>query len=245
MSIWEYLILFLSVLLGGIIAMYVRKNNKATLQLVLSFSGAYILGITVLHLMPSVFSSDIPYIGLWILGGFFIQLILEQFSQGVEHGHIHVHKHGSGSFALQIMIGLCFHAFLEGMPLSGYNEFHHHHHHEASEHFHHFFWGIVLHKTPAAFALVLLLLLSGFKQQKVWWCLVIFASMSPLGAAISNFFILDAQTFAIILAIVIGSFLHISTTILFEADDTAHHRISIPKMLAIIVGIGLSLLTLI
>ena len=244
MSIWEYIVLFLSVLLGGSIAMYVRQNNRNALRLILSFGGAYILGITVLHLMPSVFSSDSPHIGLWVLGGFFIQLILEQFSQGVEHGHIHVHQEGSSNFALQIMIGLCLHAFLEGMPLSSYGDFHHHHYHEAANHFNHFFWGIILHKTPAAFALVLLLLFCGFKKQVVWFCLIVFAAMSPLGAALSNFFILDALTFANILAIVIGSFLHISTTILFEAEDTAHHRVSITKMIAIAAGIGLSLLTL-
>ena len=45
----------MSVLGGGGVAFYFQKNNKRVLQTVLSFSGAYILGISVLHLMPHVF----------------------------------------------------------------------------------------------------------------------------------------------------------------------------------------------
>ena len=93
MENWQYLTLFLSVIGGGGLAFYIRKNTQALLKSVLSFSGAYILGISVLHLMPTVFTNQIENIGLWILGGFFIQLVLEQFSGGVEHGHVHAPQH--------------------------------------------------------------------------------------------------------------------------------------------------------
>ncbi|MEM9824486.1 MAG: zinc/iron permease, partial [Bacteroidota bacterium] len=75
MNIWEFVVLFLSVILGGGLALYLQKNNRQTMQLMLSFSGAYILGISVLHLMPTVFNGTVTHVGLWILVGFFIQLL--------------------------------------------------------------------------------------------------------------------------------------------------------------------------
>jgi len=71
MSLWEFIILFLSVVLGGGLALYFQKNDRQTMQLMLSFSGAYILGISVLHLMPTVFNGEVTHVGLWILAGFF------------------------------------------------------------------------------------------------------------------------------------------------------------------------------
>ena len=48
--------------------------------------------------------------------------------------------------------------------------------------------------------------------------------------------------FDIILAMVVGIFLHISTTILFESDE--HHHFNIYKFIAIILGAGTALLIL-
>ena len=71
MSLWEYILLFSSVLIGGSAGFFFKKDQGHLLQLVLSFSGAYILGITVLHLMPEVYKGGNHQVGLWILGGFF------------------------------------------------------------------------------------------------------------------------------------------------------------------------------
>lgn len=234
-------------MLGGGVAFYLRQNSSRYLSIILSFSGAYILGITVLHLLPTVFVGGEEQIGLWILCGFFIQLMLEQLSSGVEHGHIHAHQQARPAFAMQIMLGLCIHAFMEGMPLSNYDEFHAHiYGHDHSND--HLLYGIILHKAPAAFALVLLLLLSEFSKTFVLTCLVVFALMSPLGAGTADYLyqtgVLKPDVLKIIVAIVIGSFLHIATTILFEVDDSSHHKISWQKMLAIIVGIGGAIATM-
>lgn len=243
MSLFEYLLLFFSVILGGGLALFFKTYEKRVLGLVLSFSGSYLLGITVLHLMPGVFSHEEPSFGIWVLVGFFIQLLLEQLSSGVEHGHVHAHKHASAGFAIQVMLGLCLHAFLEGLPLSSYPEFHAHHH-DVSHHHNHLLYGIILHKAPAAFALVILLLLSEFSKKVAIVSLVIFASMSPLGALITAQIQFSEQLLTSLIAVVIGSFLHISTTILFEADDTNQHKVSWRKMLVILLGIGIALLTL-
>jgi zinc transporter ZupT len=244
MSVFEYFLLFFSVITGGGIAFFLNESKRIRLDLILSFTGAYILGITVLHLMPGIFSSGQVSTGIWVLIGFFIQLFLEQLSQGVEHGHIHAHKHAHASFAISIMIGLCLHAFIEGLPLSSYPEFYHAHHAEDHQHHNHLLYGIIMHKAPAAFVLVLVLLRSGFTRSFIILLLIIFASMSPAGALISEQFIGNLEHVEKMLAIVVGSFLHISTTILFEADDTQHHKISWSKLLVIFIGTALALSTI-
>ncbi len=247
MGYWGIAILFVTVMVGGALGFFVKEANTSKLKLVLSFGGAYIFGISVLHLMPEIFGTGIPRIGLWVIGGFFLQLILEQFSQGVEHAHIHAHKNASGRFAIQIMIGLCLHAFLEGIPLGGGNEFHigHDHPEIMGNYTNALLWGIVLHKIPAAFALVLVLIGSGFSKKLVWLCLIAFAIMSPLGAFLgvqTDWFHGSGSIY--ILAVVLGSFIHIATTILFEVENKGHHSISWPKLIAIIIGIALAILTI-
>lgn len=241
MAVWQYVVLFISVLAGGGLALQLKKYNPANLQLILSFSGAYILGISILHLMPGVFIHGDSNASLWILLGFFIQLMLEQLSKGVEHGHIHVHQHGK--FAFSVMLGLCLHAFIEGLPLSNYSEFHQLHHGEGHND-NHLFYGIILHKLPASFALAILLLWSETKSLTIWLSLITFAAMSPLGAFVASLFSFDIKVITNLVALVIGSFLHISTTILFEADDSHQHRISWRKLAVILAGVGIALLTL-
>jgi zinc transporter ZupT len=243
MSFIEYILLFLSVIIGGGLGFYFKKNNPGILQTVLSFSGAYLLGIAVLHLMPEVFSKPGTHMGMWVLLGFFIQLLLEQLSGGVEHGHIHAPHKATGKFAISVMAGLCIHAFLEGIPLSHFTEFgqttHIHHDHAHN----HLLYGIILHKAPAAFALTILLLVSKYKTPTIISCLAIFACMSPLGAGLAALLSLESHIHSTIIAVVLGSFLHISTTILFELDNAKHHNVSWRKMLVIISGMGLAILT--
>jgi zinc transporter ZupT len=243
MNLLQYIILFLAVLFGGALAFKFKSQNRRMLQLILSFVGAYILGIIVLHLIPDAYEEGNQTIGLWVLGGFFIQLVLEQLSMGVEHGHIHDHHHTSKPmFALQVMLGLSIHAFIEGLPLSiDPNLLHHGHAHNHSN----LYYGVIMHKAPEAFALALLLLMSHFEKKIVWFCIICFSLMSPLGAFITQFANFEEGTLRCIIALVIGSLLHISTTILFEIDNTDEHRISWQKVTAIALGVGVSLLTLI
>ncbi|MFK7948917.1 MAG: ZIP family metal transporter [Saprospiraceae bacterium] len=283
MGILEYLLLFSSVLIGGGLAFYLRRNDRNLVQLLLSFSGAYILGITFLHLVPETYHGN-SQIGFFVLVGFFIQLLLEQLSRGVEHGHIHAFSNTNTSAAFAIMVGLCLHAFIEGLPLDFHNhdhsiaievvdDNHHNHAHEHDEHNHsednheghdhaehnhsedknqkkkgginHLLFAIVLHKIPAAFALGILLLLSKFKERTVIIYLAIFGAMSPLAAAIGSYLnsqgMLSAYAISAIMAIVIGSFLHIATTILFETDT--NHKIPVNKLIAILIGLGIAILT--
>jgi len=232
MEIWELILLFSSSLLGGIAIFIFKKDNSNRLKLVLSFSGAYLFAITVLHLMPDVYSSNNPQIGLFILGGFLLQIFMEQFSEGIEHGHIHKHSHQHVVFPFGIMISLCLHAFLEGMPL-------------AQGQHQELVYGIALHHIPAAFALGSVLLGNKLSKGSVFGLLVLFALMSPLGywlsfemgqGSIGNIEVYFDQ----IMAVVIGIFLHISTTILFESS--VDHKFNLKKAIAVLLGIGIALL---
>ena len=229
-------ILFISASIAGFAVFFVKRNNTNYLKLILSFSGAYLFAITVLHLIPHAYSegnSRPEIIGLYILGGFIFQLLLEQFSQGIEHGHIHHHE--NAGFPLGIMISLCLHAFLEGMPL-------------VAGHQSQLVFGIAVHHIPAAFALGSLLLNTRLSKNAIAVLLLIFAAMTPLGFLTSQF-LSDgevsniAQHFDKIMAVVIGIFLHISTTILFESGSADHHHFNKKKMAAVFLGIALSLTT--
>lgn len=229
-------ILFFSALLGGVSVFFVKRDNSRILKLILAFSGAYLFSIIILHLIPDVYRNESENIGFFILGGFLFQLLLEQFSEGTEHGHLHQHSHSHqhGVFPLGVMISLCLHAFLEGMPLSG-------------GHQNPLLFGIALHHIPAAFALASLLLNSHLPKKTVIIMIVIFASMSPLGHILS--YAIKAggigdisQYFNRVMAVVIGIFLHISTTILFESSSM-DHRYNRHKMIAVLLGMGVSLLS--
>lgn len=232
MEIWKLCVLFFCAFLGGTAIFLVKSDKSKLLKLILSFSGAYLFAITVLHLIPDAYSGpDKSQIGIFILIGFLLQIFLEQFSEGVEHGHIHKH-HDGHVFPFGIMISLCLHAFLEGMPL-------------AKEQHNELIFGISLHHIPAAFALASILMQNHFKKSSIVFYLLVFAIMAPLGfyvsVGLSNGTIggLDAY-FNKIMGIVIGIFLHISTTILFESS--ADHKINTRKMIAVLLGIGVALI---
>lgn len=232
MEIWKILILFFCAFFGGLSIFLVKSDKSQMLKLILAFSGAYLFGITVLHLIPEAYSGpDHAEIGIYILIGFLLQIFLEQFSEGVEHGHIHQHKEGQ-VFPYGIMISLCLHAFLEGMPL-------------AADQHNALIFGIALHHIPAAFALSSILLQNNFKIRGIIFYVAIFAIMAPLGFllsyGVSNGSIGGIEIyFNKMMGVVIGIFLHISTTILFESS--ADHKVSRRKMVAVLLGISIALI---
>ena len=248
MTLWQYLLLFSSVIIGGGLAQFLRSQAdearwRSYLPLLLSFSGSYLLGIAAMELIPAVFADTALHSGAWLLLGFFVQLLLESLSQGVEHGHVHAHERSGYTYAVTVMIGLGAHALLEGIPL-GTAELteklvpHHGHFNEE-----HLLIGIVLHKLPAAFALGLLLRYSGYGRVFTWTCLTVFALLSPLGAVLGEVLSIDPLWRNRVMALVVGSLLHISTTILFEADGTRSHGVSPLKLLIILIGMGTAYVT--
>jgi zinc transporter ZupT len=230
-----YLFLFLSVIISGISVLYINISSK-NLKLLLSFSGAFLFAISVLHLIPEIYSSSTANIGAFILIGFFAQILLEFFSEGIEHGHIHIHKHDHAhhAFPYAMMIGLSIHSFLEGMPLASGTESHQS-----------LLTGIILHNIPIAIALMTMLLQSHISKPKAIMWLVVFALITPLGSFTS--YAIGANMiggfsiyFDRIMAVVVGIFLHISTTILFES--TENHRFNLIKFVVILLGAAVAFL---
>ncbi len=223
----NYIALIFAVLIGfGLVA--VLKPKTKIIQLFLSFSGAYLLSITVLHLIPEVFESRHKNIGLFILLGILLQTVLEFFSKGAEHGHIHTHD-----FAVKIpwliFLSLSLHAFLEGLPLGIQSN---------SE----LLVAIVIHKIPITIVLVVFLQKSNLNKSLIYIFIIAFALMSPLGTLIGNkldFF----NNFQIqINGIIIGIFLHISTAILFESSE--NHQFNFKKFISIIIGFLIAMISL-
>lgn len=233
MEPWIIIVLFLGAFGGGVAAFLFRGDNHKQLKLILSFSGAYLFGITVLHLIPDAYHGNDNYVGVFILIGFLFQIILEQFSEGIEHGHMHKPSHEHIAFPLGILVSLCLHAFLEGMPLAQGNQ-------------DQLVFGIALHHVPAAFALATVLMANQQSRRKTLFFIVLFAIMAPAGYFFSNTLsnggIGNLQHyFNRIMGVVIGIFLHISTTILFESSSD--HKFTIRKMIAVLLGIGIAMAT--
>ena len=216
--------------------LWIKPSDPNKLKLLIAFSGAYLLSITALHLLPEVFTGDDrgAYFGSFVLVGFFIQVMLEYLSGGIEHGHAHTHR--SAGLPVGLMIGLCLHAFLEGMPLGG-GDAGHSHEHSHSHGLEPLLLGIVLHKYPVAMVFLAMLLNSGLAKAKAFGLLAVFAAMAPLGTLLSGVEMVG-QYNRESLAIVIGIFLHVSTTILFESSED--HRFNAYKMMAIAVGLALA-----
>lgn len=234
MHIWQLILLFSAAFFGGISIFFFNKGDHSkSLKLVLSFSGAFLFAITVLHLIPDAYHGNDNMVGIFILGGFLFQIVLEQFSDGIEHGHIHKHEHDQHTvFPFAILISLCIHAFLEGMPLAqGYQN--------------QLVFGIALHHIPAAFALASVMLVNKVSKNKMIFFLLLFAIMAPAGYFFSNTLSHSTtwnlqQYFNRIMGVVIGIFLHISTTILFESSEG--HKFNLRKMIVVLLGISIPLI---
>ena len=214
-----YIVLILSVLIGMVIVFGLKPSNK-TIQLLLAFSGAYLLSITILHLFPEVYTTENSNIGLYILIGLLLQLILDFFSKGAEHGHIHVQK--DISFPVALFISLCIHAFMEGIPLA------HKHHHE------YLLWAIVIHNVPISIILGTFFMKSKISKKNAILFMLLFSLMSPLGSLAGEHLEILMNYKTEITAIIIGIFLHISTIILFETSKD--HKFNLLKFAAILVG---------
>ncbi|MBI3509943.1 MAG: ZIP family metal transporter [Bacteroidetes bacterium] len=237
------IIAFLSVTLSGSVLL-VMKVPRNAMRLLLAFSGAFLFAISMLHLIPELYASQMKSIGMWILAGFLIQLLLEYFSEGIEHGHVHAddghtHEHAQARIPFGIIIGLCLHAFLEGMPLGAETP--------GSKIFTPFLTGIVLHNIPIAIAFMGLLMHLGHSKTTSYFFLGIFSLMTPFGMTVSHFIGTQLQGemtpyFTIITAVVVGIFLHISTTILFES--TENHRFNFLKFLTILIGVAVAWLVI-
>jgi len=218
----NYLLPLFSVLIGYIIALFFKPKSKNNLKLLLAFSGSFLLSLTVMHLLPDVYKSANPNIGIFIMAGILFQIILEFFSKGAEHGHVHGHEK-MNQMPWLLFISLCIHAFLEGFPVS-------HHGNLAL--------GIAIHHLPIAIILTTFFINSSLGKKAIFAFMITFAIMTPLGTILSDFLPTLNDYYNEITAVVIGILFHISSTIIFESSEG--HKFNIAKVSMIILGIGLA-----
>jgi len=209
----------LSVLLGFLIVVILKPAQQKNLKLLLAFSGAFLLSITVFNFLPEVYHNDQKSIGLFIMIGIMLQIVLEFFSKGAEHGHVHLNKE-STLFPWLLFISLSIHSVLEGIPIEAH---------------HNLIYGIIVHKLPIAIILSTFFLASKISKAKVTFFLIVFALMTPVGVLLSKYFSFFQTFYNEISGIVIGIFLHISTTILFESNE--NHKFNLTKLVTIIIAI--------
>jgi zinc transporter ZupT len=223
-------VLFFTPLLAGMLVYLLPNGTNRSFRLLLVFAGAYLFGITVVHILPELYRHHerVELIGLFVLAGFFLQQFLEYFTSGVEHGHLphaHSHEHAHGHHhhqvsALVLLTALCVHAFLEGGMLAEPEQAHTHYDTDA------ILLGIALHRAPAAFALMTVLALQLHSRNRAVPYLVVFSLAAPAGLLISSYLadteILTATGLTCLYALVSGNFLHISTTIVFESSPEHH-----------------------
>lgn len=232
-------LLLLSVVLPGLAMMRFAKISERNLRFFLVFAGAYLFSMTVIHLIPDLFLSEAdPFnLGLFILVGFFFQKVLENFTNGVEHGHVHTHSHGNS--VVYLLIALAIHSFLEGSIMTDSL----HSNHTPDSVYSHgsspkILLGIVMHKIPAAVALMAMLMAQLKHKKKALLLLIIFGLSSPLGLITSEYLshssIMPENYLIIFFAIVTGSFLQISTTIFIETDP--HHKLDWQRFLVSLLG---------
>ncbi|HRP89041.1 MAG TPA: ZIP family metal transporter [Edaphocola sp.] len=241
MNLTFNILLFFVTLLGGLFPIVYRNWTEQKLHLLLTFSGAYLLSVTMLHLIPESASEMGFEMGIYMLIGFFLQQILQKFTHGLEHGHNHSHDHHHHQLPIiSVIIGMTVHAFAEGIPLGAVYQDH--------QTVPALYLAIALHKLPEAMVIASLLLANKNSKWQAFLLLAAFSLLSPLSSFITHNYAIEWNGFAkmlpYIIAVVTGSFLHIGTTIFYESGNKLH-SISFKKWLATFTAIALAFLTMV
>ncbi len=210
----------------------VLRPEARWLRILLSFSGAFLLGVVFLHMLPELYAEEGMRIGFWVLGGFLLQVVLEFFSHGIEHGHVHTTP--GKALPLVTLVSLCLHSYAEGIPFADPKV--------AGDL--PFLIGVLLHKMPMAIALATVLLRSGTGTASSWIMILVFASAAPLGIG-TGLLVGEGLGHAFLhdmLGLAIGMLLHISTTIIFESAP--EHRFNAARFVAVLVGAALAMVSM-
>jgi zinc transporter ZupT len=221
----QYLLPFLGVILGAFTAFVINNHRSSAIRLLLAFSGAFLMALSLIDLLPEVYAHLSPErTGLLIMLGILLQIVLEFFSKGAEHGHVHMHSKNK-NIPVLLFASLALHSFLEGFPLHSHNSL---------------VYGVLVHKIPIALLLTSFLLQNGRSKFEIMGIVLLFAIMTPLGTWVSTLLPLDESLVYSINALIVGIFLHISSTIIFEIGDG--HKFNLTKLIAIISGIAVAYL---
>lgn len=220
----NYILPFIAVAIGCLSAFLFKEVSRQRMKLLLAFSGAFLLSAVATEFLPEIYESGDTTYGIYLIVGVFIQIILEFFSKGAEHGHLHINKE-IANFPYVLFVSLCIHAFLEGMPLQEANGM---------------TYGVAIHKVPIAFIFTGFLIANKASIGKIILVIFIFAIMSPLGSFVALHMNFTEAAMLPIKALVAGIVLHVSTTLILESSDG--HQFNFAKLLVMLVGAGLAFL---
>lgn len=253
MHLLSPLLLFIITIIGGSIPLWLRGLTDKRMQLLLAFSGAFLLGITFLHLLPETFRDFEDLIrdhaahqhsvigaGFYILGGFFLQLFIQRFTHGVEHGHVHVHPNTQDHSVpvWSIVAGLSLHAFMEGLPL-GFN-------YRSAATGPSLYFAVAAHKLPEAMLLTMLVSAARGRSAAIK-TLLLFSLLTPVAGILATYlgtqYGFISRAVSVLIPVVAGAFIHIATTIFFESG-TKQHLLTAHKVLAMAVGVAVAMITL-
>jgi len=229
----QYIITFFAVIAGFLVALFLKPQKKKNIKLLLAFSGAFLLSLTVLHLLPELFQEGHHHyhegehenrlpVGLFIMIGILFQIVLEFFSKGAEHGHVHIHTDNNDELhhiPWLLFISLCLHALLEGFPIQ-----------ENSN----LAYGIAVHHFPIAIILTLFFVNAKMEKKMVFGFMFAFALMTPLGTFLAEKMHFAQHYSKEISAVVVGILFHISSTIIFESNEG--HKFNLAKITMIVLG---------
>jgi zinc transporter ZupT len=228
-------LLVIPILITGLFT-FSMEIRQVRLRLILAFSAAYLFAISIIHMLPeALVQENSKQTGLFIVIGFCLQLIIDSFSTGIEHGHVHLHSNECHKhLPFGIVIGLCLHSFLEGLPVYSINA------PDGTHVNYQLIAGLAVHNFPITIAFVSLLKDHSVKKSRSLLLLFIFSIMAPLGYlfnyALQSFGLSNYATYGnIAYALVIGIFLHISTAILFETGE--QHKYTVTKVTVMVLGI--------
>jgi zinc transporter ZupT len=235
--ILSYALIIVGIVVWALLIPGRRHVSPRLMNYINIFGGAFLFASCFINLVPHIFLGEDPYrfvtpnlhfkIAAAVMVGFLIQLLLEQLTHGAEHGHDHQSDetaNDNGRPALvALLVGLCIHAFLEGMPMV-----------DPDGDIHQgLLYGIVLHNIPIALVLVGLFMGQGYGFWRSFGLLLLFAVMTPLGS-LCNLYLLPENEMlqSLIMGVVVGILLHVSVNILFDH----HNAFSWGKLLLILAA---------
>lgn len=251
-----YLLIVAGVVAWSLLIPGGKRVSARWLGYITVFGGAFLFASCFINLVPHMFVGEGAYrfvtpgihfkVAASVMVGFLIQLLLEQLTKGVEHGHNHcpcceeeleaaehhhAHQHHEGHChdhqvhpVTGLLAGLSLHAFLEGMPMVDLDGDIHQG----------LLYGIVLHNIPIALVLVGLFLNNRYGFWRSFGLLLLFAVMTPLGSLCNLFLIPENEVLqTLIMGMVVGILLHVSVSILFDHD---HNNFSWVKLSLIVIA---------
>lgn len=231
-------LLFLLGLLGGLIPLLVRRNDRL-LHAALALATGIFLGAVFLHLLPALGTPHVHGHGVgahaeggastvvWtfvLLGVVGVYLIEALFFRS--HGHDDLHRHRSVGYAA--IVGLSVHALTEGIGLAAAST--------QEDLATPFLMSVGSHKLFESFSLCSVFLLAHFSRKKILTLIVLFSLVTPAGIIVGGLLTTNLGPLGISLltALAAGTFLYVCLCELLP--EVFHHREDILAKILLLGG---------